>query len=449
MRRDVVFLSQGIECKGWLYVPDNLNGRAPAIVMANAISAVKEITLPGYAERFEKAGFVVLAFDYRGFGGSSGEPRNHIVPTEQQQDIRNAISWLRTLPEVDPDNIGGWGVSLGAAHMLHLGAYDRRLRAVVCVATGLNTTEAMMGKAGLQRFLRILNDDHDQRYASGKEATYIPAVSLPGQGGAMAFPEAYEFYTEAQKTYAPTYDNRLTLESVENLFSDTSGHAMNLISPTALLMVHGEKDLIPVDAVRAAFDQAEEPKKLVVLDCTHTDLYVREPWLTQSCDAAIEWFNRYLHNDQGKEPPAHDIEKNKKTIRHFYEETAKGNVAIYDEVFSPDFISYSSSAAGEIRGPEAFKQANVMYLSSFPDFKVTLKKVIAEKNLVMVYGVASGTHQGPLMGIAPTGKRITWTGMDIYRFNDEGKIDGRWLEFDSMGMFQQLGVIPPAGGGEA
>lgn len=294
MRRDVTFLSEGIECKGWLYVPDHLSGRAPAIVMANAISAVKEITLPGYASRFVEAGFVVLVFDYRHFGASGGEPRNHIVPSAQQQDIRSAISWLRTLSEVDPEKIGGWGVSFGAAHMLHLGAYDRRLKAVVCVATGLNAFEAMMGREGLQGFLTMLNSDHDNRLASGSAATYIPAVSMPGGGGAMAFPEAYDFYMDAQKTYAPAYDNRLTLQSLENMIMDHSEQAMSMISPTALLMVHGEKDFIPVVAIQAVFDRADEPKKLVVLDCIHTDLYVREPWITESSNEAIAWFKQYL-----------------------------------------------------------------------------------------------------------------------------------------------------------
>ena len=296
MRRDVVFLSEGIECKGWLYVPENLSERAPAIVMANAISAIKEITLPGYASRFVEAGFVVLAFDYRHFGASGGEPRNHIVPSEQQQDIRSAISWLRSLPEVDPERIGGWGISFGAAHMLHLGAYDRRLKAVVCVATGLNAFESMMGREGLQGFLTMLNNDHDQRLASGSAATYIPAVSMPGEGGAMAFPEAYDFYMEAQKTYAPAYENRLTLQSLENMIMDHSEQAMSLISPTALLMVHAERDFIAVDSIKAVFARAEEPKKLVVLDCIHTDLYAREPWITESSNAAIAWFKQYLGN---------------------------------------------------------------------------------------------------------------------------------------------------------
>lgn len=107
-------------------------------------------------------------------------------------------------------------------------------------------------------------------------------------------PEANEFYTDAMKTYAPAYDNRLTLESMEYLISDSSAAGISLIAPTPLLMIHGEKDVIPPAAVRAVFDRVGEPKKLLVLDCLHTNLYVRELWVTQSADAAIGWFNGAL-----------------------------------------------------------------------------------------------------------------------------------------------------------
>ncbi len=296
MRRDVTFFSQGEACSGWLYVPDGLGAgqKAPAVVLANAISAVKEITLPHYAERFAAAGFAALAFDYRRFGASAGEPRNHLVPHDQQEDVRNAVTWLRAQPEVDPERIGGWGISIGGVHMLHAGAYDRRVKAVVSVATGLNTLEQMMGRPGLQGFLSMLNADRDRRFATGEAATYMPAVSMPGEGGLMAFPEAYDFYTDAMRTYAPTYDNRLTLESVEWLIADRSAEAVPLISPTPLLMIHGERDIIPPAAVRELFERAGEPRKIVVLDCLHTDLYVREPWVTQSADASVEWLDRYL-----------------------------------------------------------------------------------------------------------------------------------------------------------
>ena len=451
MRREIAFPSEGLECRGWLYVPDTLEDgkKAPAIVMANAISAVKEITLPGYAERFCAAGFIVLVFDYRHYGSSDGVPRNHLVPHEQQQDIRNGISWLRAQPEVDADNIGGWGISLGGVHMLYLGAFDRRLKAVVSVATGLNSLEGMMGKTGLQGFIGFINADRDRRFQTGENASYMPAVSEAGKGGLMAFPEANDFYTEAMNSYAPSYENRITVESVEYIIADNSASAVHLISPTALLMIHGEKDLIPPDMVRAVFEQAGEPKKLLILDCLHTDLYVREPWLTQSADEAIDWFNHYLHNQPPKAVTPEQTAQYKQIITRFYDEAAQNNFDIYDELFAPDFVSYSSAAGQELRGPEAFKQANIMYTNAFPDFNTSIEMIIAEGSMVMVYGPASGTNTGALFGQPPTGKHAEWTGIAIYRFNDDGLIDGRWQEIDGLKMFTELGLIPPQGGASA
>lgn len=447
MRRDVTFPSEGFQCSGWLYLPDDLppGQKAPAIVMANAISAVKEITLPGYAARFAAVGYVVLAFDYRHYGSSEGTPRNHLDPHEQQQDVINAITWLRAQPEVDPDRIGGWGVSLGGVHMLHAGAYDRRLKAVVSVATGLNMLENIMGRPGMQGFLRILNADHDRRLRTGEAASYMPAVSPPGKGGVMAIDEANDFYTEAMNSYAPTYENRITMASVENLIADHSAEAIHLITPTPLLMIHGEQDLIPPDAVRAVFERAGEPKKLVVLDCTHTDLYVREPWVTQSANEAIAWFDRYLYKSRGKTHKPQDAEKNKQTVLDFYERSFNGDLEVYDELFSEDFTSFSSATGGELRGREAFRAAYLMYNNAFPDFRSTIDIVVAEDNLVFVYGISTGTHKGEFMFLPATGKSLRWSGAAIYRFNDEGLIDGRWQEFDGVSLFQQLGLIPAPG----
>ena len=64
MRRNITFMSKGVRCAGWLYVPDNLSAgrKAPAIVMAHGFSGVKEALLPNFAERFAEAGFVTLIF---------------------------------------------------------------------------------------------------------------------------------------------------------------------------------------------------------------------------------------------------------------------------------------------------------------------------------------------------------------------------------------------------
>lgn len=124
----------------------------------------------------------------------------------------------------------------------------------------------------------------------------------------------------------------------------------------------------------------------------------------ESADGAISLFNRYLHNTRGAEPLATDIEKNKQTIRDFYERSHAGDLDVYDELFAPEFVSYSSAAGGEVRGPVGFKAADQMYAAAFPDFMTTIDMIIAEGNLVMVYGPATGTDLGPFMGIEPTGR---------------------------------------------
>ena len=185
IRRRVSIPSQGVQLSGWLYLPaELLQAASPAIVMANALTAVKEITLPGYAERFAEAGFVSLVFDYRFWGESEGEPRNQIIPYEMHQDLRNAVTWLSLQPEVDPNRIGGWGVSLGGGHMLYLAAFERRLKAVVATATAVwmePTAEKQMGKEAFQGFLAQLGQDRVQRCKTGALATYKTARGKYGE----------------------------------------------------------------------------------------------------------------------------------------------------------------------------------------------------------------------------------------------------------------------------
>ena len=82
MRQDVTFVSEGLKCAGWLYLPDDLKSgeKRPAIVMAHGFSAVKEMYLDSFAEVFVAVGFVTLVFDYRYQGASEGESRDRIIP---------------------------------------------------------------------------------------------------------------------------------------------------------------------------------------------------------------------------------------------------------------------------------------------------------------------------------------------------------------------------------
>lgn len=120
-----------------------------------------------------------------------------------------------------------------------------------------------------------------------------------------------------------------------------------------------------------------------------------------------------------------------------------GDLAKIDDIFATDFVNHDPNAP-EVIDLEGYKRYIVTTRTGFPDFHVTQEDMIAEGDKVASRWTARGTHQGELLGIQPTGKQATWTGISIYRFAD-GKIVEAWWNKDVLGMLQQLGVIPPMG----
>jgi steroid delta-isomerase-like uncharacterized protein len=122
----------------------------------------------------------------------------------------------------------------------------------------------------------------------------------------------------------------------------------------------------------------------------------------------------------------------------------RGNLEVADELFAPNFVHHDPVSGEDWRGPESVKQYAAMMRAAFPDLYYTVEDQIAEGDKVVTRYRAGGTHQGELMGIAPTGKRIEITGISIMRINDGGKIEEMWENSDTLGMMQQLGAISPA-----
>ena len=123
MPETVTFDSDGHALEALLFRPET-PGPHPLIVMAGGWCYVKELAQPRFAEAFGEAGLAALIFDYRNFGGSSGEVRQHLDPWEQIADYRNAVTYAEALPGIDADRIGAWGISYSGGHVLILGAID-------------------------------------------------------------------------------------------------------------------------------------------------------------------------------------------------------------------------------------------------------------------------------------------------------------------------------------
>ena len=100
-----------------------------------------------------------------------------------------------------------------------------------------------------------------------------------------------------------------------------------------------------------------------------------------------------------------------------------------------------------MRGIEAHNQFATMHRTAFPDLRFVAEDVIAEGDKVVERRTSSGTHQGELMGIPPTGRQTTGSGVSIFRVAN-GKVAEQWVNWDMLGLLQQLGGIPPLGGSE-
>lgn len=135
---------------------------------------------------------------------------------------------------------------------------------------------------------------------------------------------------------------------------------------------------------------------------------------------------------------AHD----NKGIAHFFTEEVfnKGNMEVIDEIIDPEFIHHDPNTREFGKGPVAFKKLIHRYRKAFPDLQITIEQQIMENDLVVDRWKGEGTHEGELMGMAPTGKKISICGISIHRIR-EGRIVETWNNYDSMSMLQQLGLL--------
>ena len=295
-RTDVEFNAEGTTLRGWLYRPDG-DGVAPGVVMAHGYSAVKEMYLDAFAEVFSAAGLACLVFDNRNFGASDGEPRYEIDPWAQIRDYRHAITYMQTLPGIDRDRIGVWGSSYSGAHVIVLGAIDKRIKCVVSqvpLISGSENARRLVRADFFPGLRAALDADREARFA-GKEPGMIPVVAEDPLGAAvLPTPDSWKWFTETGNTRAPSWHNEVTLRSVEMFLEYEPGTYISRVSPTPLLLVVAAGDVLTVsDLAIGAYEDAREPKKLVILPGGHFDAYTG-PDFELSSGSARDWLVQHL-----------------------------------------------------------------------------------------------------------------------------------------------------------
>jgi uncharacterized protein len=181
--------ASGDELEAWVYLPEG-DGPYPAVVMAHGIGGIKAGGLAPFAERFREEGFAAIAFDYRNFGGSGGQPREVLSVPRQRADYSTVIGWAVEQPYIDSHQIIAWGTSFAGMHVLELAVSDTRLAAAVAQAPltdGLAAAMMSPLKNGIHLFGLALLDGIGSLF--GRQPIYIPGHGRPGDLSIGATPD--------------------------------------------------------------------------------------------------------------------------------------------------------------------------------------------------------------------------------------------------------------------
>jgi len=301
MREDISFqTSDNVTIRGWFFKPDGAtSSRLPCLVMAHGFSAIKEMDLDAFAEKFvTMMSISCLVYDNRGFGASDhkeGAPRQEIIPSQQISDYQDAITHAQSRSDVDEEKIGVWGSSYSGGHVIMLGAIDRRVKAVLSQAPMVD------GWANFHRLIRpdfvgglnaMFESDRHAR-ASGKAPGTIPVVDQdPAKPSALPTPDSYEFFNVwGQKS---DWKNEVTVRSIEAFRAYDPSAMIHRISPTPLLLTVAQNDVLtPTDLAIEAYTKAREPKQLHILPGGHFEAYTG-PNFEKNVGVQAEFLKRYL-----------------------------------------------------------------------------------------------------------------------------------------------------------
>jgi len=138
-------------------------------------------------------------------------------------------------------------------------------------------------------------------------------------------------------------------------------------------------------------------------------------------------------------------ESRKSLVQRFNDEVwGKGNLDVVYEVFAPDYVRHDLRPGNPPPGPDGQRKIASDFRAAFPDLKTAIDFMVEEGEFVVSRWTAEGTHTGAWNNIPPTGKRIRFCGVNIYRIRN-GKVIEQWNHRDDLGVMQQLGVPIYAG----
>jgi len=292
MKKPVVFYSEGVRLVGDVYYPDDLGpgDRRAGIVLCHGYTGVKDLYLPDNARILNRAGYVAMTFDYKGWGESAG-PRSRLAPYSRVADVQAALTFLGTVAEVDAERLGLYGTSYGGATVVWVAAIDPRVKCVVSVV-GIGNGARWM------RAVRRPDEWHDlvERSARDRVKRALEGESELVNREEILLPDRQSAeLAAAARRNNPAAVNRIPLEYVDDTVGFNPEWVVDRIAPRPVLFITTDHDrLVPPEESEALYVRAREPKKLVVLKgYGHYEVYA-DPAFAEVMAPTLAWFGQHL-----------------------------------------------------------------------------------------------------------------------------------------------------------
>jgi uncharacterized protein len=288
----VSFYSEGTRLSGDLFLPEGLrpDERRAGVLLCHGYTGVRNLYLPDTAKALTDAGYVVLTFDYKGWGDSDG-PKSRLAPYSRVIDSQSALTFLGAQGMVDAERLGIYGTSYGGATVVWTAAVDPRVKAVVSVVGIGHGRRWMRSVRRPDEFADLMarsEADRVRRVMTGQsEFVDRSEVLLPDRQSA-------ELATAARRGN-PGAVSEIPLEYIDETLGFHPEWIVDKIAPRPVLFITSDDDrLVPPDESEALYAKAGEPKKLVVLKgWGHYEVYAGEAF-RQVIEPTLAWYRQYL-----------------------------------------------------------------------------------------------------------------------------------------------------------
>ncbi|MDP9117244.1 MAG: alpha/beta fold hydrolase [Actinomycetota bacterium] len=298
------FDSHGATCEAW-HLPaesDELtNGQGrPCVVMAHGFGCTRDGGLLPFAHRFAAAGADVLVFDYRGYAGSSGTPRQDVNHLRHRQDYVSAVAFARSLPQVDPNRIVLWGTSYSGGHVIAVAARDKRIAAVISQGAAMDGFAALLkmrtkgqkptpaAKAKVRALTSGVARDV-VRSMTRSEPVMVPVFGETDSTALIATDGGAESF---QAILGPTFRNEMCGRGLLRIATNRPVTFASRVSCPLFLVLAERDEIAPADSVRRVARKAPR-SEMLSFPSGHFEIYVGDVF-DRSVQAQVDFLTRHV-----------------------------------------------------------------------------------------------------------------------------------------------------------